>query len=132
MAAILNAAMAIITATGLAAVVWGFRASRRAVSEATWWFLLAFGLIALSLILRSLYWDVFWALLLAADAGAAEAWSDATGGSVINLFFGALKLGAVYCGLKCRQMLIPESERSHWPWWRAWMHPTRIRLLRWP
>lgn len=131
MAALLTAVLATITAIGICAAVWAFRASRRAVGEATWWFLMAFGLLALSLVLRGLYWDVFWTLLKHTNPDAAAGWGEATGGTRINLLFGALNAISIFCILKCRQLLIPECERADWPWWKSWMHPTKFRLLPW-
>lgn len=131
MAALLTAAMAIITAIGFCASVWAFRASRRTVGEATWWFLIAFGLLALSLVLRGLYWDAFWTLLNLMDPGAAASWSEVTGGTRINLLFSALNASSIFCILKCRLCLIPDDERSGYRWWNAWMHPTKFRLLPW-
>lgn len=131
MAALLTAILAIVTAIGFCASVWAFRASRRTVGEATWWFLLAFGLLALSIVLRGLYWDVFWTLLKHTDSAAADGWSEMTGGTRVNLLFGTLNAASIFCILKCRQLLIPDGERAAWPWWKAWMHPTKFRLLPW-
>ena len=131
MAALLTAALAIVTAIGLCASVWAFRASRRTVGEATWWFLVAFGLLALSLVMRGLYWDVFWTLLKYANSAAADKWSEATGGTRVNPLFGALNAGSIFCILKCRLCLIPDNERPSYRWWNAWMHPTKFRLLPW-
>lgn len=131
MAALLNAALAIVTAIGFFASVWAFRGSRRTVGAATWWFLIAFSFLALSVVLRGLYWDVFWTLLKHIDSAAADSWSEATGGTRVNVLFGALKAVSIFCIFKCRQMLIPEDERTGWPWWKAWMHPTQFRILPW-
>ena len=131
MAALLTAALAIITAAGFCASVWAFRASRRTVGEATWWFLVAFGLLALSLVMRGLYWDVFWTLLKHADSSAADRWAEATDGTRVNLLFGALNASSIFCILKCRLCLIPDDERAGYRWWNAWMHPTKFRLLPW-
>lgn len=131
MAAMLTAALAIITAIGFCASVWAFRASRRTVGEATWWFLIAFGLLALSLVMRGLYWDVFWTLLKYADSASAERWSETMGGTRVNLLFSALNASSIFCILKCRLCLIPDDERTAYRWWNAWMHPTKFRLLPW-
>lgn len=61
----------------------------------------------------------------------AEQWTDATRGRLINIVFGLIKMASFFCALKCRQLLIPEDERHHWPLWRAWLHPAKIRLLPW-
>ena len=131
MVALLNAALAIFTAGGFCAAVWAFRASRKAVGEATWWFLIAFGLLAFSLVLRGLYWDVLWSLLNHVSEARAAAWAKATGGTRVNLLFGALNAGSIFCILKCRLCLIPDNERTAYRWWNAWMHPTKFRLLPW-
>lgn len=131
MAPILAAALAILNAVGYGAAVWGFRASRRSVGEATWWFLMGFGIVAGAIILRGLYWDVTLPLLRIYAPETATAWTDLTAGRAVNNLFGVMKLAGIFCVLKCRQMLIPEIERAQWPLWRAWMHPNSLNLFWW-
>ena len=63
--------------------------------------------------------------------GLIKVWSEATRGRLINIVFSSMKMLAFFCALKCREKLIPEGERKRWPWWKAWLHPTKIRLLPW-
>ena len=123
--------IAAINSGGYLAAVWAFRASRREVGGATWWFLMGFASLAGVIVLRSLYWDVVLPLMRLGAPELADAWSSATRGRLINLLFGLMLMPPFFCALKCRQMLIPEDERAAWPWWRAWMHPTSIRILPW-
>lgn len=123
--------IALINALGYFAVVWAFRASFRQLQSATWWFATGFMILAGAIILRGLYWDVLLPLMRLWVPEFADYWSDATRGRLINIVFSSMKMVAFFCALKCRQMLIPEEERHQWPIWRAWMHPTQIRLLPW-
>lgn len=124
-------ALAIINTIGYLAVIWAFRASFRELKSATWWFALGFAILAGAIILRGLYWDVTLPLMRLWWPQFAADWSEVTRGRLINLVFSLMKMAAFYCALKCRQMLIPEDERHHWPLWKAWLHPTKIRLLPW-
>lgn len=124
-------ALAIINTIGYLAVIWAFRASFRELKSATWWFALGFVILAGAIILRGLYWDVTLPLMRLWWPQFASDWSEVTRGRLINLVFSLMKMAAFYCALKCRQMLIPEDERHHWPLWKAWLHPTKIRLLPW-
>lgn len=123
--------IALINAFGYFAVIWAFRASFRELRSATWWFATGFMILAGAIILRGLYWDFTLPLMRLWAPGFAVQWSDATGGRMINIVFGLMKMASFFCALKCRQMLIPADERAQWPIWRAWMHPTKIRLLPW-
>lgn len=129
--ALIIGGVAIIIATMCATVVWAFRASFRVLNSPTWWFAMAFLLLAVSIILRALYWDVALPLGRLYAPETAAIWSDITKGRMVNLLFSVLKISAFFCALKSRQMMIPEEERHLWPWWRAWMHPNPIRLLPW-
>lgn len=123
--------IAIVNALGYLAVIWAFRASFRELQSATWWFATGFMILAGAIILRGLYWDVTLPLMRLWFPEFATQWSDATQGRMINIIFGLMKLSSFVCALKCREMLIPEEERARWPWWKAWMHPAKIRLLPW-
>lgn len=129
--ALISGVLAVIITAGYLAVVWAFRASFRELKSATWWFAMAFAILAGAIILRALYWDVAMPLLRLAYPEFAAQWSDATRGRAINIFFSLLKMTSFICALKCRQKLIPIEERHRWPWWKAWMHPNEIRLP-WP
>lgn len=129
--ALIIGALAIINAIGFLAAVWAFRASRRQVGEATWWFLIGFAILAGAIVARGLYWDVSLPLARVLWPDTAAAWSDLTRGRMVNVVFGLMKMASFFCALKCRQMLIPPEERDQWPWWKAWMHPTTIRILPW-
>ena len=121
--------IAVINALGYFAVIWAFRASFRELRSATWWFATGFMILAGAIILR-LYWDVFMPLLRL-WAPEAAAWLADHVGRYANIVFGLMKMASFFCALKCRQMLIPDEERDHWPVWKAWLHPTKIRLLPW-
>lgn len=122
--------IAVINAIGYFAVIWAFRASFRQLRTATWWFATGFMILAGAIIARGLWWDLGMPLLRLWAPEAAAWWTDAVG-RYVNIVFSLMKMSAFFCALKCRQMLIPKGEREHWPIWRAWMHPTRIRLLPW-
>lgn len=122
--------IAVINTIGYLAVIWAFRASFRQLQTATWWFATGFMILAGAIILRGLYWDVGMPLLRLWAPEAAAWWTDAIG-RYINIVFSLMKMSAFFCALKCRQMLIPEEERRAWPVWKAWLHPTSIRLLPW-
>ena len=122
--------IAVINAIGYLAVIWAFRASFRELRSATWWFATGFMILAGAIILRGLYWDVFMPLLRLWAPDAA-AWLAEHVGRYANIVFGLMKAASFFCALKCRQMLIPEDERHYWPIWKAWLHPTKIRLLPW-
>ena len=123
--------LAIINTVGYLAVIWAFRASFRDMESATWWFAMGFAILAGAIIARGLYWDVSLPLMRLWFPEFAEAWSEATRGRLINIVFSSMKMLAFFCALKCREQLIPEGERKRWPWWKAWLHPTKIRLLPW-
>ncbi|MGN7867814.1 hypothetical protein [Paracoccus sp. 22332] len=123
-------ALAIINTIGYLAVIWAFRASFRELKSATWWFAMGFAILAGAIIARGLWWDVSMPLLRLWAPEAAAWWTEHVG-RYINILFSLMKMAAFYCALKCRQMLIPEDERHLWPLWKAWLHPTKIRLLPW-
>lgn len=122
--------IAVINAIGYLAVIWAFRASFRQLQTATWWFATGFMILAGAIIARGLWWDMGMPLLRLWAPEAAAWWTDAVG-RYINIVFSLMKMSAFFCALKCRQMLIPEDERDFWPIWKAWLHPTKIRLLPW-
>lgn len=123
-------ALAIINALGYLAVVWAFRASFRELQSATWWFAMGFAILSGAIIARGLWWDVAMPVWRMSSPASAAWWSEHVG-RYINVLFSLMKITAFYCALKCRQMLIPDEERQHWPVWRAWLHPTKIRMLPW-
>ena len=123
--------LALLAIVGTGFTVFGFRTSFREVGEHTWWFMAGFWLIASAYNLRSTYWDVFWTTLKQYDKPTALAWSEATGGTAVNIFFYFLVLIGIYCVLKSRQLMIPEDERHAWPWWKGWLHPKNLRFGLW-
>lgn len=127
----LAATLAIVNAAFYGAAVWGFRASRHRVGEATWWFLMGFAIVAGAIILRGLYWDVLMPFARNHYPQVTSNWAELTEGRIINNVFSSMKLCGIYCVLKCRQLLIPEEERHRWPIWKAWMHPNTLSLFRW-
>lgn len=124
-------ALAIVNAAGYFTVIYAFRASFRDLSSPTWWFATGFAILAGAIILRGLYWDFSLPLLRHYVPGAAEWWVDTVNGRMINVSFAIMKMMAFFCALKCREKMIPEDEQDKWPWWRAWMHPSSLRLLPW-
>ncbi len=118
--------LAILSIAGTVMTVLGFRTSFREVGEHTWWFMMGFSLFAATYNLRSMYWDVFWTALKHYDKKSALAWSEATGGTAVNVFFYLLILIGIFCVLKSRQLMIPEYERAAWPWWKGWLHPKNL------
>ena len=122
--------LSILNALGYLAVIWAFRASFRQLRTATWWFATGFMILAGAIICRGVWWDVFIPLLRLWAPETARWWTQAVGNE-INLIFVSMKTVAFYCALRCRQLLIPEEERHDWPLWKAWMHPTAIRLIPW-
>lgn len=129
--ALITSGLAILNAIGFILAVWAFRAKMPVISLPTQWFVRGFQLIYLTQVLRNIYWDVAMPGLRLMAPDTAAAWSELTNGRVVNIIFGLMMSGSIYCMLKCRQALIPDEERAQWPWYRAWMHPTRIRLLPW-
>lgn len=127
----LNAAVALLAVLGLLASAIGWRHSLRtwAPAEPEWWFSVAKVFYAVAIGSRIIVWDVFWGPWAALDRAAAVSFSEAVGGTDINIVTSALVLAGAYCSLKARQLLIPEADRDRWPWWRAWAHPS-WRLFR--
>lgn len=121
-----------MTIASLAMIVWGFRLSFKSLNDVTKWFVRGFGLIALGYMLRGFYWDVFWQIFRYLDRESAYSWSEMVGGTAINVVFYLIVLVGVYCVLKSREAMIEEEERHRWPWWKAWMHPDTLRIIRWP
>lgn len=122
--------VAVLNALGYLAVVWAFRASFRQLQTATWWFATGFMILAGAIICRGMWWDVSMPLARLWAPEWAAWWTDHVG-RYMNLVFGLMKMAAFYCALKCRQLLIPEAERQEWPLWKAWLHPTGIRVIPW-
>lgn len=123
--------LALLSIAGTIATVVGFRASFREVGEHTWWFMMGFSAFAMAYNLRSMYWDVFWTGLKHYDRATALDWSEATGGTAINILFYSVVLIGIFCVLKSRQLMIPVDERSAWPWWKGWMHPKNLGFNIW-
>lgn len=127
----LAAVIAVVNMALYGAAIWGFRASLRTAGEATWWFILGFAIVAGAIILRGMYWDFGLPSLRILAPSAAEVWSNATQGRLINNLFGSMKLVGIMCVLRCRQLLVPDHERHLWPLHKAWMHPNELKLWRW-
>lgn len=121
-----------LTILALAAILWGFRHSINSDNPITRWFVRGFGWIAAGYMLRGFYWDVFWQTFRYLDRDRAYVWSDVVGGTAINIIFYVMVLYGIYCVLKCREAMIEEAERWRWPWYKAWMHPDRFTIIRWP
>ena len=123
---------AIFSLIMMALAILAFRSDRREYGQPTWWWMMGFISMAFAANARGIYWDVFWSILRHSDRGAADQWSDATGGTAINILFYVPMIFGAYCLLKSRQMMIAEDERQNWPWYKAWLHPDTIRIFRWP
>ena len=122
----LNAIVAVLTVAGMMAIAWGYRASLRHRGTATWYFAMGVAVLAGSMGLRRIYWDVVWTMARRHTPETAFWWSDITGATNINIVFNSLVLASIYCSLKARQLLLPEDEQARWPWWRAWAHPSLL------
>lgn len=116
----------------MALAILAFRSSTRQIGEPTWWWMLGFISMAFAANARGIYWDVFWSVLRHKDKLAADKWSDAVGGTSINVLFYIPMIFGAFCLLKSRQKMIEEDQRPYWPWYKAWLHPDTIRIFRWP
>lgn len=123
---------AIVSIVMMLLAILAFRYSSKDVGEPTWWFMMGFGVMAIASNARGIYWDVFWSILRNSDPASAEAWSDATGGTAINIMFYIPTIFGAYCILKCKQTMVEQEENIKAPWYRAWLHPDTIRIFRWP
>ena len=119
---------AIINTLGYLAVIWAFRTSFREINSASWWFAIGFANLAGAIILRALYWDIALPLCRFYFPEWSAVWVNFVDGRSINILFNGQKTFSFYCALKCRQMMIEECERYNWPWYKAWLYPTRIRF----
>lgn len=128
---ILASTFGAMTILALAMIVWGFRSSFDSLNDVTRWFIKGFGFIALGYMIRGFYWDVFWQTLRYANREAASQWSEATGGTAINVVFYIIVLYGVYCVLKCREAMVPPDDRPNWPWYKAWSHPDGVFGVIW-
>ena len=122
----LNAIFAVLPVIGMMAVAWSYRASLRHRGTATWYFAMSVVVLAGSMALRRIYWDVMWVMARRYTPETATRWSDMTDAASINIVFNALVLVSIYCSLKARQLLLPEDEQARWPWWKAWAHPSLL------
>lgn len=126
---IVNMVIAIVATIMLLASVWSFRASIKVVGAATWWFLISYTLIAFSVVLRGLYWDVFRVSLRKLNPEAAETFAHLTGNTNLNILFWLMIMGGAYSMLKCRHSMLPHEDKKKWPWWLVWAHPDGLRIV---
>lgn len=131
MALMLNAIMTFLSIVGMLAIAYGYRGALRERYTATWFFVLSNILLAASVTLRLLYWDIVWVIMKNEWPESAMAWRSIMGRAEMNVVFNAIFLIGVYLGLKSRQLLIPDEERADWPWYVSWLHPTRMRIWPW-
>ena len=73
-----------------------------------------------SYIWRSFYWDLVPLFVEATDWARWFAWS---GGKTVNVWWNLTLAWGAYHGLVGLQLTIPDEDRGHWPWWRAWGYP---------
>lgn len=126
---ILNISVATLATVMLLASVWSFRASRKSVGVATWWFLVSYTVIAFSVVLRGFYWDVLRAYLRRFNPDLNDQITAATGSTNLNLVFWLMIMFGAYSMLKCRQYMLPVEERKHWPWYKVWTHPNGVSIF---
>lgn len=125
----INTSTAIIAMVGLFLVARGYWPLLRPGLGSPWADNIMKGviIIAVTLTLRSGYWDVAqWAL--------GPAWPpvrDALGGQTFSTAFNIPLIVGVYYILKSRLYLIPEDEREQWRWWSAWAHPGDRCVIDW-
>lgn len=129
---IISGLLALVIIFGYATVIMAFRTSFRKTDTETWWFIFSFTVLATAIMLRAFYWDILMPISRVFWPETSAMWSDATSGRVANLLFNGMKVAAFWGALKCRQLMIPDHERHNWPWWKAWLHPTTIRIFPWP
>lgn len=129
---ILSSVFGGLTILALGAILWGFRLPIQSMERDVSLFVRGFAIIALGYMLRGFYWDVLWQTVRYYDRSFADAWSEITGGTAINIIFYMVVLYGAYLVLLSRAEMVPLEERSAWPWWRAWTHPNGLPILRWP
>lgn len=125
--AAINALISTLTVIGMFCIAWGYRQALDERGTAARHFAASMVYLAVSTGLRRLYWDIFW-FTTQADTGGFLA--DPRLGASLNTGFNLLLLAAIYHGLKARWLLLDDDERTRWPWWFAWAHPSGIYFLR--
>lgn len=107
----------LISIIGVSVLAYGYRASLFSPDLATRWFARSMALLAVSVFIRRLAWDI----LRPVVTGEVDQ-------RPLNIIVNIITIVAVYAGLKARLMLIPADERNGWHWWSAWAHPALWRL----
>lgn len=77
---------------------------------------------------RTFYWDMMQGFL------PREAWlafSDTFGAQNASVVFNLGFIVALYYALQGARYLLPEADRTAWPWWKVWTYPQGPCLARW-
>ena len=98
---------------GVSVLAYGYRASLFSEDPATRWFARSMALLAVSVFVRRLAWDIIHPVVNAQVDQCP-----------LNILVNIVTIFAVYAGLKARLALIPDDERGDWHWWSAWQHPS--------
>ena len=98
---------------GVSVLAYGYRASLFSEDPATRWFARSMALIAVSVFVRRMAWDIIHPIV-----------NSSVDQRPINVMVNVVTIFAVYAGLKARLALIPDDERGDWHWWSAWQHPS--------
>lgn len=98
---------------GVSVLAYGYRASLFSEDPATRWFARSMALLAVSVFVRRMAWDIIHPVV---NAQVDQ--------RPLNILVNIVTIFAVYAGLKARLALIPDDERGSWHWWSAWQHPS--------
>lgn len=98
---------------GVSVLAYGYRASLFSDDPATRWFARSMALLAVSVVVRRMAWDIIHPVV---NAQVDQ--------RPLNILVNIVTIFAVYAGLKARLALIPDDERGDWHWWSAWQHPS--------
>ena len=102
---------------GVSVLAYGYRASLFSEDPATRWFARSMALLAVSVFVRRMAWDIIHPVV---NAQVDQ--------RPLNILVNIVTIFAVYAGLKARLALIPDDERGSWHWWSAWQHPSILSL----
>lgn len=77
---------------------------------------------------RALFWD-------AVPVWVGDDWAavySAVGGVSINVIWNVAFIYGCWRALKALHLMVPDTDRSNWPVWRAWLYPPwrRRRIVR--
>lgn len=123
----LSVVSGLMTIVILLFVIIGFRRSINSPDDISRWFTRGLSYVIGGYVARGFYWDVFWQLFRHYDRESAYRWSEATGGTAINIVFCTIIIYGCGCFLMCRHYMIHPEERHRWPWWKSFMHPDNLK-----